>query len=77
MAGAVSALKSGGLDKVEILRLRSVISGCKAYKELLVDYINYRAIEVKLVALEANYAKLLVSNWDSLQIATAKAYSRN
>jgi len=35
--GAVSSLRKGGLEKVEIMRLRSIIAGCKVYKEMLAD----------------------------------------
>lgn len=56
---ALKALDVPGLDKSETLRLRTIIQGVRIYKELLADYINYRAIEVKLVELEAKYAKLV------------------
>jgi hypothetical protein len=56
---ALRALDVPGLDKSETLRLRNIIHGVRTYKELLSDYINYRAIEAKLVDLEAKYARML------------------
>ena len=53
--GALKALDTPGLDKDETLRLRTVIQGVRIYKELLADYIGYRAIEVKLFELEVTW----------------------
>jgi len=50
--GALNALKTGGLDKTEILRLRIIIQGARIYMDLLADYVNYKQIEEKLVDLE-------------------------
>ena len=58
LAGALNATAQPGLDKVEVQRLRIVATLAKTYKELLADYIDYRAIEAKLVELEAKYARL-------------------
>jgi len=48
---ALVALKTEGLDQSETLRLRSIIQGVKTYKELFADYVNYRALEVKVEEL--------------------------
>jgi hypothetical protein len=48
LQAAVEALKIAGLDKNEVIRLRGIISGCKVYKELLVDFMDYRGLEAKL-----------------------------
>jgi hypothetical protein len=48
LAAAVDALKVPGLCKDEVLRLRSIIGGVRVYKELFVDYVNYRGIEEKV-----------------------------
>lgn len=58
LVAAVNALEEPGLDKGEVLRLRGIISGCKIYKELLVDYLDYRGIEAKLTEMEVKYARL-------------------
>lgn len=34
LAGAIDALQSGSLSKVDVMRLRGMISGIKQYKEL-------------------------------------------
>lgn len=31
LSGALASLRTGGLDKVEILRLRGLIAGCKVF----------------------------------------------
>ena len=46
---AVLGLKTPGLDKTEIIRLRGIIAGCKVYKEMLVDYMDYRGLEAELL----------------------------
>jgi IS30 family transposase len=55
LCAALKALQQGGLDQAEIFRLRTIIQGCKIYKELLADYINYRGIEAKLIEMEEKY----------------------
>jgi hypothetical protein len=42
-------LKRKGLDKTEILRLRTIIQGARICVTLLAQYIGYRAIEEKLL----------------------------
>ena len=44
LAGALEALKSPGLEKNDVFRLRTIITGAKVYKDLLFDYINYRGL---------------------------------
>jgi hypothetical protein len=48
LAGALKELQKGGLDKSDVMRLRSIIVGVKAYKELFADYVDYRGIEQKV-----------------------------
>jgi hypothetical protein len=59
LAGALKAACRPGLDKVEVQRLQVIATLARTYKEILVDYINYRAIEAKLIDLEVKYAALL------------------
>ncbi len=54
----MEALQTPGLEKTDVLRLRSIIAGAKAYKELLSDYVNYRGLEVELLELKEKYAEL-------------------
>lgn len=58
LAGALNTASEPGLDRVEVQRLQVVATLARTYKDLLADYIGYRQIEVKLVELEAKYAKL-------------------
>jgi hypothetical protein len=55
----LEAASAPGLSKVEVQRLQVVATLAKTYKEILADYINYRAIEEKLNDMEAKYAQLL------------------
>jgi hypothetical protein len=52
---AVMGLKTPGLDKTEVIRLRGIIAGCKVYKEMLVDYMDYRGLEAELMEWRAKY----------------------
>ena len=40
LSAALKALETPGLDQAEVLRLRSIISGVKIYKELFADYLD-------------------------------------
>ena len=55
---AVVGLKAPGLDKTEVIRLRGIIAGCKVYKEMLADYMDYRGLEVELLEWRAKYEVL-------------------
>ena len=52
---AVAGLKTPGLDKTEVIRLRGIIAGCKVYKEMLADYMDYRGLEAELADLRKKY----------------------
>jgi hypothetical protein len=56
---AVMGLKIPGLDKTEVIRLRGIIAGCKVYKEMLADYIDYRGVEAELMEWRMKYEALL------------------
>jgi len=58
LSAALMALETPGLDQAETLRLRSIISGVKVYKEIFADYLNYRELEERLVELERKYGDL-------------------
>ena len=57
LAGALEALKTSGLEKNDVFRLRTIITGAKVYKDLLSDYINYRGLEAELLELREKYAE--------------------
>ena len=58
LAAALKALEDSRLKRDDILRYRGIISGAKIYKELLADYINYRALEAELLELRDKYEAL-------------------
>ena len=58
MSSAIDALQHPGLDKTEVIRLRSIVQSVKTYKELLADYLDFRGLEIRLYELEAKYAEL-------------------
>jgi hypothetical protein len=55
-------LKAPGLDKTEVIRLRGIIAGCKVYKEMLADYMDYCGLEAELLELSAKYKQLAEKN---------------
>ena len=57
LAAALEALKSPGLEKNDVFRLRTIITGAKVYKDLLSDYVNYRGLEAELLELREKYAE--------------------
>ena len=58
LSAALKALETPGLDQSEVVRLRSIISGVKIYKELFADYVDYRGLEAELLELNAKFAEL-------------------
>jgi len=58
LAGALKASIKPGLNRLEVQRLQTVANIAKTYQELIVDYINYRGIEKKLVEMEEQNARL-------------------
>jgi hypothetical protein len=55
---ALEILEQPGIERREIIRLRSFIQGAKIYKELFEDYVHYRQIETELVELRQKYEEL-------------------
>ena len=51
LAAVIDELQTPGLDKDEVMRLRTIINGVRAYKEQFVDYVGYREIEEKVEKL--------------------------
>jgi len=58
LARAVKSLEQPGLDKGEVLRLRSLVQGCRVYQDKFAEYVNYRRIEGDLVELRKEVAGL-------------------
>lgn len=55
---AVMGLKTPGLDKTEVIRLRGIVAACKVYKEMLADYMDYRGLEAELMEWRMKYEAL-------------------
>ena len=66
---AVLGLKAPGLDKTEVIRLRGIIAGCKVYKEMLTDYMDYRGLEAELMEWREKYDALSKAMGDSTKPA--------
>ena len=58
LSAALKALEKSGLKRDEVVRLRGIILGAKTYKELLADYMNYRALEEELLVWRNKYEAL-------------------
>lgn len=65
LAAALKALEAPELEKSDVLRLRGIIAGCKVYKELFADYVDYRGLEAELLELRQKYAELVKSTQDA------------
>jgi hypothetical protein len=59
LAAALEALKTPGLDKAEVLRLRGIIAGAKVYQERFAEYVHYREMEEELMGARKKIAELL------------------
>jgi len=59
LAGALQAAVQAGLSKVEVQRLQAIATLAKTYEQLLSKYVDYRAIEEKLLEMEQKYSQLL------------------
>jgi hypothetical protein len=59
LAGAMEALKTPGLSKTEILRLRSLVQVADKYQTRFAEYVDYRGTEKELVELAQKYEELV------------------
>ena len=58
LARAVKSLERPGLEKGEVLRLRSLVQACRVYQDKFAEYVNYRRIEEDLMELRKEVAAL-------------------
>jgi len=58
LAGVLKASVKPGLSRVEVQRLQTVANISKAYKELIVDFVHYQEVEIKLNMVMEQNAKL-------------------
>ena len=59
LVAAMNALKTPGLSKTEVMRLRSLIQTSSLYQKRIAEYIDYRELEIRLIELEGKYAGLV------------------
>ncbi len=59
LVAAMKALETPGLDKSEILRLRTLIQAASVYEVKLARFINYRELEAELLDLKRKFADLV------------------
>jgi hypothetical protein len=62
LAGAMKALKTPGLSKTEVMRLRSLIQAANVYQVKFAEYLDYRGIEKHLIELERKYGEWVKKN---------------
>ena len=55
---ARNELKTPGLSKTEIMRLRTLIQTSSLYQKRIAEYIDYRGLEVEMLEWKAKYADL-------------------
>ena len=58
LAGAMNALRTPGLSKTEVTRLRSLIQAASVYQVKFAEYVDYRGIEKRLVELGRKFEEL-------------------
>ena len=51
LAAAMNALKTPGLSKTEIMRLRTLVQTSSLYQHQIAEYMDYRGLEKRLVEL--------------------------
>jgi hypothetical protein len=67
LAAALEALKTPGLDKAEVLRLRGIIAGAKVYQERFAEYVHYRELEEELLEARKKIAELIKKSQSNAQ----------
>lgn len=58
LVAAMNALKTPGLSKTEIMRLRTLIQTSSLYQHRIAEYIDYRGLEKQLIELAEKYKAL-------------------
>jgi hypothetical protein len=58
LVAAMNALKTPGLSKTEIMRLRTLIQTSSVYQHRIAEYMDYRGLERQLVELTEKYQEL-------------------
>jgi len=58
LAGAMEVLKTPGLSKTEILRLRTLVQVADKYQTRFAEYVDYRGTEKRMIELAQKYEEL-------------------
>ena len=58
LVGALQQLETGKLNKIDVLRLRTIIMGVKVYQELIAEYVDYRGLEAEMLEWREKYSDL-------------------
>jgi hypothetical protein len=58
LVAAMNALKTPGLSRTEVMRLRTLIQTSNMYQKRFAEYMKYREIERQVVDLQAKYERL-------------------
>jgi bifunctional N-acetylglucosamine-1-phosphate-uridyltransferase/glucosamine-1-phosphate-acetyltransferase GlmU-like protein len=58
LAGAMNALRTPGLSKTEVTRLRGLIQAASLYQVKFAEYVDYRGTEKHLVELSRKFEEL-------------------
>lgn len=59
LAGAIKALQTSGLNKTEVIRLKSLIHAASLYQTRYAEYLDYRRIEQELFELTRRFEKAI------------------
>jgi hypothetical protein len=65
----MNALKTPGLSKTEIMRLRTLIQTSGLYQKRIAEYIDYRGLEKRLIELTEEYEELAKREQDRAEKA--------
>lgn len=55
LVAAMNALKTPGLSKTEIMRLKTFIQTNNLYQKRIAEYIDYRRLEIRVIDLTQKY----------------------
>ena len=66
---AMNALKTPGLSKTEVMRLRTLIQTSSLYQKRIAEYMDYRGLEVEMLEWRKKYAELTKRKQDGTEKA--------
>ena len=69
LVAAMNALKTPGLSKTEIMRLRSLVQVADKYQTRFAEYVDYRGTEKRMIELSQKYEELAKREQDRAEKA--------